>query len=266
MPSPFFIIGTGRCGSTRLYELLAGHPKIALTNEGRIVDLFFHASRLAALPTYQPADFLIHEPVRLHGVVNPGCVEVVSRVFDRFIRDALPTIYRELFPDRDFAWWGDKLPDPHAARAAQELFPDTRYVILVRDPRDVLCSFRSFALKPRVRENRFMQPLPVPDFCVYWRSLYDSAVQFLHPHLLVRYEDLVEDPPKIIAAILAHLDLEPVAGIDYGIDEGSFAQHGTSRSTRDSVGRWRRELQPDEAAMMADKLGDMLAKYGYALT
>jgi hypothetical protein len=46
--TPFFITGTGRSGSTFLYLLLRAHPKIAITNEARIIDALWLAYQAAA--------------------------------------------------------------------------------------------------------------------------------------------------------------------------------------------------------------------------
>ncbi len=42
MRQPFFIVGTGRSGSTLLQRLLAAHPRIALTNEGHVADFLYY--------------------------------------------------------------------------------------------------------------------------------------------------------------------------------------------------------------------------------
>jgi hypothetical protein len=37
--TPFFLLGTGRCGSNWIYQLLERHPQVALTDGARFVDL-----------------------------------------------------------------------------------------------------------------------------------------------------------------------------------------------------------------------------------
>lgn len=265
MVRPFFIVGTGRCGSTRLYELLAPHPRIALTNEARIVDLLYLGTRFAALPAFEPADFVVHERVRLHGIVPRAHLETVGRVLVRHAASALVEIYRELFPTKEFAWWGDKLPDPHAAHAVGTLIPTTRYVILLRDPRDVLCSFRAFARKAHVvAENPFLvRPLGLEEFCVHYRSLYAGALQYLHPHLVVHYENLVARPGHELARVLSHLELEP-APESLPTGEELFARHATSPDPASSVARWRRELTHEEVLGIESALGDLMKEFGYA--
>ena len=60
---PFFVIGTGRCGSTLLCHLLQAHPSVAMMNEARLLDalwFFFQFARLPAV-NLQPAS--LHEVV-----------------------------------------------------------------------------------------------------------------------------------------------------------------------------------------------------------
>lgn len=265
LPSPFFIVGAGRCGSTRLYELLAPHPAIALTNEGKIVDLAYLVSRFAALPAFRPAEFVVHESVRVHGIVPEEHVAVVSRIFDRHVAEAVLEIYRELFPAKQFVRWGDKLPDPHAAHAIGQVFADTRFVILVRDPRDVLCSFRAFAKKPHVvAANPFLtRTLALPDFCAHFKNLYEGASRYLHPHVVVRYERLVADPLPEVERVLAHLGLAPVPASEMG-PSGLFASHATSASPTASVGRWQQDLTAAEIRQVESLLGGFLEEHGYA--
>ena len=267
MSIPFFIVGVGRCGSTRLYELLASRPEIALTNEGKIVDLLYFFSRYAALPESSSGDFLLQEPVKLRGLLPPKSVPVVSSVVAAHAREMLLEIYRSLFPGKQFTHWGDKLPDPHAALAVQSLFSDTRFVILIRDPRDVLCSYRSFAKKPHViADNSIMtRPLPLPEFCANYRNIYEGAVRDLRPHHLVHYERLVSDPVGEVKKIFAHLGIDPGSAEVVSTESKElFSLHATSKSPADSVGRWQRDLTKAEVLEVESVLGSLMEVHGYA--
>jgi hypothetical protein len=42
-----------------------------------------------------------------------------------------------------------------------------------------------------------------------------------------------------------------------------FATHATSASVEASIGRWRRELSPQQKRLCADIYGDFLRQFGY---
>ena len=50
MASPFFIVGSGRCGATWMYFVLREHPEIAMTNEGRVLDYVYFCHELVRVP------------------------------------------------------------------------------------------------------------------------------------------------------------------------------------------------------------------------
>lgn len=265
---PFFILGSGRCGSTYLYNLLAAHPRIALTNEGKVLDFLWFCSEYAGLPSQHERAFALHVETRLRGLIQPDYLATFAAVFPRHVRAIAEDFYATQFAGKDYWRWGDKLPDPRAALAARELWPDVAYVVLVRDPRDVLCSFRRFADSGA---KAVQERLPgwgkraAAEFCVEFRSLYGYGLPLVPDALLVRYEDLVRTPQQELGRVLAHLDLEPVAApIDDAAQTELFARHGTSASAEASIGRWRHDLPADEAAFVQQELGDLLTRFGYA--
>jgi hypothetical protein len=266
--SPFFILGSGRCGSTYLYDLLAGHPRIALTNEGKVLDFLWFCSEYAGLPSQHERTFALHVETPLRGLIQPDYLDTFAAVFLRHVRAIAEDFYATQFAGKDYWRWGDKLPDPRAALAAQALWPDVAYVVLVRDPRDVLCSFRRFADSGA---KAVQERLPgwgkraAAEFCVEFRSLYGYGLPLVPNALLVRYEDLVEAPQRELDRVLIHLGLDPTAAtLDDAARPALFARHGTSSSAAASVGRWRSDLPADEAAYVTQELGDLLARFGYA--
>lgn len=267
MPSPFFILGSGRCGSTYLLTLLEKHPHIALSNEAHAFDFLWFCSEYASLPTYQRRTFELHATVELHGLVNVDYTATFAQVFTRHAKAIAEDFYATHFKDKAFRRWGDKLPDPRAALAARELWPDTAYIVLVRDPRDVLCSFRKFAESggATIKEH-----LPqwgqraADDFCVEYRSLYGHGLGFVPGHLLVRYEDLVRDPLTELRRCLEHLGLSNDTVHTADLQKSAlFSQHGTSTSAQASIGRWRNDLPAEDVAVIARELGDLLQHFGY---
>ncbi len=270
MSSPFFILGTGRCGSTYLLRLLEEHPQIALTNEARILDFVWFATEYAAVPAYTKQAFATNTEFELRGLIGDAYREDFCAVFAPCVKQAVEDFYARHFAAKEFTRWGDKLPNPRAALAARSLWPDTSYVVLVRDPRDVFCSYRSFRESPvgmTVREHiDDWFDLSVEQFCTEFRSRYGYGLPYVPDYVLVRYEDLVADPRAQLQRVLDHLELPLQSLTAKDLAQGTlFAAHGTSNSVAASVGRWRRDLPHDEGEFLTRELGDLLTGFGYDL-
>ena len=260
----FFILGSGRMGSTFLYNVLKEHPKVALTNEARIVDTIHLAYQAVMTPYGESSEHgfqgLIHKDVQ------PGFVPI----FLRHMREAVAEYYADTF-GADKTHWGDKLAGVAAAAEAGRIWPDTRHVVLVRDPRDVVCSYLNMQkiddptiLGPRWEEFMGMTG---EGFARQWAETYDEILRLVPDHILVRYETLMAEPDAAVAAVLEHLGLEPDPAVDAAIRDGRSTEgHGTSATHEASVARWKRDLTDDEAAEIMSICGPVAAQLGLTST
>lgn len=264
-PQPLFVLGSGRCGSTLLYELLAAHPRIAMTNEARIVNFLYFVNMLAGQPAFEEREHLLHVPVRLCGIVNRRYAARFADVVRDHTGPLLVDFYRREFPDRDFAFFGDKLPRPEAAGAFVVLFPGIRCFTLVRDPRDVVCSMRDYTARAEVQaDDPFFRLGELATFCEQWTGLYRGCLDLLPGNLPLRYEDLVQEPARELTRVMAHLGL-PVdpAQLDWQAREATRRGHATTASIEQSVGRWRHDLPPDQVAIVERICAPVMQRCGY---
>jgi hypothetical protein len=248
-----------------LYHVLGSHPRVALTNEARVFDFLYFGTRLASLPDDAVADFEFEERARLRGVITRPFVEAFAAIHARHARTMVLEFYEELFPEKDFLYFGDKMPNPLAALATRDLFPETRYVVLVRDPRDYLCSVGQYVRRPSIAA-----PYPHLDTgaraqCEHWCNVYRGARSHLGEVAPLRYEDLVREPRKHVEAILADLGLEPHAACLEALAENrGFSEHATAESPEASVGRWRQELSEEDQRLVKDTCGELMREMGYS--
>ncbi len=268
MPSPLFIVGSGRCGSTWLYSILRQHPGIALTNEAKVIDFLYFCAELAAVPVNRRAEFFTNETVEMRGLVHADYVDTFVTVFHRHVKAICEDFYATQFAGRDYAFWGDKLPDPRAAATARWVWPDARYLVLVRDPRDVLCSWWAFAKRADIaRDDPKLVGVSAQSLADSWRLLYSGVLEQLDGALQVRYEDLRADPRPRVAEILAWLGLPWVNGLDAELDAGQvFASHGTAATPAATIGRWQRELSQEDIRTVERVCGPLMQRFGYVLT
>ncbi|HEX5367054.1 MAG TPA: sulfotransferase [Acidimicrobiales bacterium] len=175
-----------------------------------------------------------------------------------------------------------KEPGSHVADLLLDLFPGSRLVFLLRDGRDVvdswLAAYRagSWALD----EGAFPVTETGRAALVRWQSAvwaFRTAVvrrafdaQPPDRRVLVRYEDLVDDPVRQLRRIVADLpfeattdDLRRVAEAhDYAaVPEADKGERKPIRSA--TPGGWRTNLSPREHEIMHEVMGPELAEVGY---
>jgi hypothetical protein len=160
------------------------------------------------------------------------------------------------------------------AEAVAQAFPQARFVHIVRDGRDVVCSLldrgwlragrsgaddagQAFGSHGRfwveaARQAEFEAASDARRAAWAWRRYVvagRSAGATAHD---VRYERLAIDHEAVAIGIARHLEMEP----------GPLAQ-ALSAAHHDSVGRFRRELSPGVLAEIEDEAGPLLRALGY---
>ncbi len=248
MPSDFIVIvGAPRSGTTLLRLLLDAHSEIGSPAEAGLPALMDH---LAQVWLTVEADV---EPREVEDWPPPLSLEA-----DRAIRATVGAVldsYRRRERKRLYC---DKLLDAveHLAIVAK-LFPDTKYVILVRHVMDCVASalesspfgFAGYGY------TRFVQSSPenfVSALVAHWVRHVGLALQWVETHtnecLNLRYEDLVRDPDAQLARLFAFLNVahEPTvctaafAKARWAQGPGDHKIAHTKRISSESVGRGKR--------------------------
>lgn len=293
---PIVVTTIGRSGSTWLSYLLGHHPEIqsyrSFFVEPHSLWHWLHLLRLMADPRrYRPA---------MRGIAGAGgwtiagddpplsalklpdetvkdwldgpAVEASAAVCQQRV-DALQGRLAEEMDKRRARFFVEKLAPDFYPWIAWDVYPNAREIVLVRDPRDVFFSTLAYNAKRGWdgfgREN-------VDTDEVFARHMRGSGVALRRAFqgrsdraLLVRYEDLIQEPEVTLAAILRylglHYDLELVRQMLGAARESSarFHVHRTSPSPADSIGRWRREDNPSLLAACHEAFDDLLADFGY---
>lgn len=263
---PFFILGTARCGSTRLHQILNAHPHVFLTNEARVLDVVHFFCRYASLPKAENMRVLLDTWHDIRGVLPEPHVEVFSEVVRRHARGMVEDFYALSIEDPQVTHWGDKLPSLTAARAVLEVLPASKYIVLVRDPRDAWCSWSRFSQRPAVVEGHpAAAAVGLDEFAINWRNVYHSTREYFPNALHLRYEDLVTDTRASMARVLGHLGLPWHAGIDEAIAaKRELAHHATAPSPIESIDRWCEDLDDADVETIDSVCGSVMAEFGYA--
>jgi hypothetical protein len=159
--------------------------------------------------------------------------------------------------------------------AVASAYPEARIVHLVRDGRDVVCSlaergwlsndrtgaddagiahgaYARFWVEPE-RRAEFSASSDVRRAAWAWRRYVTAARATGASVHELRYERMVEDPATVAAELAPYLHA-PEAELRQALGRGHT----------ESVGRYRRELSPEQLAEVLDEAGELLAELGYA--
>jgi hypothetical protein len=273
---PFFIVGSGRCGSTLLRAMLEAHPDVHIPPESGLASMVREYRRYSRLPwtvvlrillaplgyerTWEPWE-LAPGPLFRALLGLPSEARNLATVLDALYR-AHTRAHKPLA-----SRWGDKTP-PHTPElpALQAVFPDLQVIHLVRDGRDVVQSFM------RVSQAG------LPYFAQAWLRAVRTAQAFgaRHPrqYLEVRYEDLVREPHAIIQRVATFLDLafdeRMLRHHELALQLGDVERHPRLQGVwepvyQTSVGRWRTALDAHQIAQLDRLLGPTLTALGYGV-
>jgi len=145
--------------------------------------------------------------------------------------------------------------DKHVRNFARQLFPGLKELVLVRDPRDLVCSqVAYFTRDPKevIKEVSFAL-----------KELTRLKREEANKVLFVRYEDLVLDSLSALRRILGYLKIEPTYSISDEGERASFKSHATSDSPSGSIGRWKSQSLLNERTWSTLKWDEFLDEFGY---
>lgn len=290
MSRPVFVLGTGRCGSTLVHEVLARHPDTGFMTNLDDLGIAPSAAWQNALWRRLPANvtrkggtrFAPTEGYRaLAREVGP---QVVEPVRDLTLADATPWL--RLRVEEFFGRRAGRLGTPvflhkltgwPRAGLLRACFPDAVFVEVVRDGRAVANSWlqMDWWRGHRGPDGWHFGPLPPHleevwqesgrSYAVLaglgWRLLmeaYDQARSHVPADqwVRVRYEEIVAEPRDRLAGVLAGV------GLDWTPDfERGFARYDFSDRRADA---FRADLSVSELAQLEAVVGSRLVELGYS--
>lgn len=265
---PFFIVGSARSGTTLLRLMLNAHRDVAVPPESRFVtELWTGSSDVDAARFLDALES--HARFRAWELPIDAVRAEIGPVTTLPYADAIAAAYRAYAHARGKSRWGDKTPRyvehiPFLAR----LFPDGRFVHLVRDGRNVALSYADVPFGPK----------NVAQAADLWARRVSAGVdagRSLEPgrYIEMRYEDLVHDVEGRTRALCDFLDLS--------FDEGMLDYTERSRSdvlpraakynpkvTQRPIARtrsWEDAMPARHVAVFESIAGPVLAQLGYPI-
>lgn len=285
-PGPLFIVGVGRSGSSVFHRLLCRHPRTAWLS--RVLEQWPNAA-----PANRALMHVLGVPLvgrTLSTVVDPGeCYDFWEQLVPGFtspcrdlaasdvqndvrarVRQALGRV-----PTRSRPQLVAKVTGWPRVGFLREIFPNARFVHVLRDGRPVAASFLKVDwwrgwrgpsgwlfgdLTPEqsaewLQHDRSFVALAG----IQWKILMDAmdaAKQAVPPSAMleIRYEELCRDPLSHFRAVTEFAGLPWLPAFERIIGEARL------RSEND---KWRRDFTADQQAILESVLQSHLERYGY---
>jgi hypothetical protein len=269
---PLIVLGVSRSGTTLLRVVLDRSTGIAIPDEsffvpllarrhGRTIDADRFLDDIARIPTIRAWGVRVDD-VRPRIRAGMATGDAIAAIFEAYAeRHGKPR-------------WGDKTPMyMRHLPLLERLFPEAQYVHLVRDGRDAALSF--LEMPEGTFTRTWAHPTTPAQFACLWRKEVSAARALggragdarYHE---VRYEDLVGNPDRTVAAIcrFAAIPFEPEMLAYAGTVDVSDKPHQLRlrRPPTPGVRSWREDMSAPDVPAFETVAGDLLAELGYEVT
>jgi Sulfotransferase family len=260
----FFIVGSARSGTTLLRMMLNAHPEVAVPPESRFVVELYSSdevhlddflSRLENHRRWISWDTPIEDVrAQLAGMTTVSYREAIEAAFMAFAQN------------RNKKRYGDKTPRyiEHLPLLAR-LWPEARFVHLVRDGREVALSYADVPFGPNT----------VAKAAALWSQRVALGMKQGRPlgperYLEMRYERLLENPREEIEGLCTFLDLDfDPAMLDHSEQARSevldrarlYNPHVTRAITK--TRSWDEQMPRSQVEVFEAIAGDTLSELGY---
>lgn len=261
---PFFVVGSARSGTTLLRLMLNAHRAVAVPPESRFITEIQYSNDpidterfLSALGSNKRFEAWDLPPETVREEIGSDRVPYA---------DAIAAAYRSYARVHGKNRWGDKTPRyVEHIPFISGLFPNARFIHLIRDGRNVALSYGNVPFGPKnVAKAAALWELRVSKGCRDGRALGGGR------YLEIRYEDLVEDAAGEARDICDFLELEFDPGMleyterakDAVLDRAArFNPNVTKEPT--TTRSWEQEMPEKHVAIFEAIAGDCLSELGY---
>ena len=240
LPSPIFLLGTQRSGTTLLTRILSAHPDIIIQNELPLDNIFTPGSDIDAITAN------------------------INRHFNiRYKRDI-----QSFLESNNKRFWG--LKDPQLTEhldALESFVPHSKFIIIVRDGRGVVNSYI---------ENRWGLGTNAYTGALRWKDEVEQQVKFTEKFpdacLIVKFEDLIEDHENQLRKICEHLGVTfNECMLNYHKEKMKYVPNKQNLNTNKAPSKalatqWQNKLSQKEVDIVNTYAGNMLHRFGYIET
>ena len=206
-----FILGFERSGTTLLSQLINAHPNAISPPENLLILQFYHKFKNKTSWAKNDIDYLVDnilwegmKSMNLWGVDKKS---LKSALYPLMPNTTYPSIVKKIYTQfivakqkKDLRVIVDKNnPFTYHYEKLQKLFPDAKFIFLVRDYRGVFLSRKSKKVFYK-SQNPYVSG-------IMWKTINEKIFYKLENKLIVRYEDLIANTEKELTKICAYLNI-----------------------------------------------------------
>lgn len=263
---PFFIIGSARSGTTLLRLMLNAHPEVAVPPESRFVVELYKGSD-GGDATQLLAALAGHKRFEAWDLPIEAVREELGPATSVAYADIMRAAYRAYARVHGKRRWGDKTPRyVEHLPFLSKLFPDARFIHLVRDGRNVALSYADVPFGPKT----------VAKAARLWAERVASGVANgrdlgSHRYMEIRYENMVEDAKGQAKELCDFLELPFDPGmLDYTerardaiLPRATRYNPHVSEAPRAHVRTWEKDMPESHIEIFEAVAGPVLDRLGY---
>lgn len=288
MNSPIFVLGSPRSGTTMLRLMLNNHRNIVIPPECGFAIWFYEKYHSKEIDKTTIEHFIAD-------LVHAKKIETWNLDFEmlrKYLMAKQPSVYAELVShvyefygysaNRNFLRWGDK--NNFYVRyidIIKEMFPSSRLIHIVRDGRDVACSYKT--INRSNIESKYAPHLPdtISAIASQWVDNLQAVIESFtkiswQQTYEIRYEDLTSESGTELKKLCIFLEesYDPEMEFYYlknqaeQLEPPEFLQWKAKtleRATTSQVGRYKAELTVNEMEEFERIASSMLQRYNYRL-
>jgi hypothetical protein len=296
---PILVTGASRSGTNLMQSLLNRHPNVVLSGETHYFDdlrLRMPQPEARSLTDSERTiceDYFLalsHRPYGYSGVPGQGTMsrsELRNAVGEKAqCADQYFVAYCQLNARKGGAsMWGEKTPR-HIFRIddIMGVFPRAKVIIMVRDPRAVVASYRDWKnqggfdldLDPQLAQSiekdqrRAKRSYNIIIQSMLWKGTTGAAAQAQRTYgteavRIVKYEDLVSRPEETVPSLCAWIG-QPYDSslLNVPIVNSSFSEYDKEGGfVASAITRWVKKLSSAEVAVIQNTVGAVLTSVGY---
>ncbi len=261
-----FIGGCGRSGTTLVQKILLTHSRIAGGGEFDFLP--------GLLKIYKE----MCTPMRLERQQFFYTQQALSGYWGKFV----DTLLANNIDKNKYDYFSEKTPSNiSVAMQELELFPESKFVYVYRDGRDVINSF----MEVKKRAKKTDQPIHITlkQWAFKWNEASFQYMQlkadtrFKGRYIAIRYEDLVSQPEKSVIALMDFLGLfyesaqietetKKAGSVNMKVDNIWYSDKiFEQKINNDNVGKWKKGLNLIQKVKYQVMMAPYLTEFQYTI-